>query len=90
MGADQTVTANYTGWVWDGDKFDSSWDRGEAASFPLTNVVQGWQLGLTGQKVGSKMLLVIPSELGYGEQGSGDSIPGGATLVFVVDIESVS
>ncbi|WP_061963696.1 FKBP-type peptidyl-prolyl cis-trans isomerase [Demequina aurantiaca] len=90
VGADQTVTANYTGWVWDGDKFDSSWDRGEPSSFPLTQVVQGWQLGLTGQKVGSKMLLVIPSELGYGEQGSGDSIPGGATLVFVVDIESAS
>lgn len=49
-------------------------------------MIDGWQQGLTGQTVGSQVLLIVPSDLGYGDAGSGDTIPGDATLVFVVDI----
>lgn len=81
-----TVSANYTGWLTNGKQFDSSWDRGQPADFSLQRVVKGWTQGLAGQTVGSQVLLVIPPDLGYGKDGSGDSIPGNATLVFVVDI----
>jgi len=82
---DQTVTAHYTGMLLDGTVFDSSWDRGAPTSFSLQQVIPGWTQGLAGQTVGSQVLLVIPSELGYGAQGSG-SIPADSPLVFVVDI----
>lgn len=84
----QTLTVNYTGWVWDGEQFDSSWDAGTTASFTLAtgSLIDGWVQGLVGKNVGSRVLLVIPPELGYGDEGSGDTIPGGSTLVFVVDI----
>ncbi|MET0787677.1 MAG: FKBP-type peptidyl-prolyl cis-trans isomerase [Cellulomonas sp.] len=88
--ADQTLTVHYTGWLWDGTQFDSSWDRGEPATFALSGVIPGWTQGLTGQTVGSQVLLIIPPELGYGAQGSGDSIPPNSTLVFVVDILAAS
>lgn len=89
--ANQTVTAHYTGWLTDGTVFDSSWERDAPASFPLARVIPGWQQGLAGQTVGSQVLLVIPAELGYGEQGTPNgSIPGGATLIFVVDILAAS
>ncbi|WP_084039304.1 FKBP-type peptidyl-prolyl cis-trans isomerase [Demequina sp. NBRC 110053] len=81
-----TVLAHYTGWVWDGEQFDSSWDRGAPTSFSLQGVIPGWTQGLAGQTVGSRVLLVIPPDLGYGEAGQGESIPGDSTLVFVVDI----
>lgn len=84
-----TIRAHYTGWLLDGTQFDSSWDRGEPSEFSLDGVIDGWQQGLAGQTVGSQVLLVIPSDLGYGDSGSGDTIPGGATLVFVVDILAV-
>jgi len=80
-----SVTVQYTGWLTDGTKFDSSWDRGAPANFSLSQVVQGWGKGLTGQTVGSQVLLVIPPSLGYGAQASG-SIPANSTLIFVVDI----
>ncbi len=84
---DQTVTAHYTGMLFDGTVFDSSWDRGAPTSFSLQQVIPGWTQGLAGQTVGSQVLLVIPSELGYGEQGTPDgSIPPDSPLVFVVDI----
>ncbi|WP_454043251.1 FKBP-type peptidyl-prolyl cis-trans isomerase [Cellulosimicrobium sp. Marseille-Q8652] len=83
---DQTVTAHYTGMLLDGTVFDSSWERGTPTSFSLQQVVPGWTQGIAGQTVGSQVLLVIPSELGYGEQGSGDTIPPDSPLVFVVDI----
>jgi peptidylprolyl isomerase len=85
VSADQSVTVNYTGWLLDGTVFDSSWESGNPISFPLTGVIQGWTQGLTGQTVGSQVLLVIPPDLAYGDQESG-SIPGGSTLIFVVDI----
>lgn len=83
------LLADYTGLLWDGgEEFDSSWSRGEPAAFGIGvgQVISGWDQGLVGQSVGSRVLLVIPPDLGYGEEGSPGGIPGGATLVFVVDI----
>jgi FKBP-type peptidyl-prolyl cis-trans isomerase 2 len=87
--AGQTLTVQYTGWLWDGTQFDSSWDRGEPSTFGLDQVIAGWTQGLAGQPVGSQVLLVIPPDLGYGDTESG-SIPAGSTLVFVVDILDAS
>ena len=87
--ADQTLTVHYTGWLWDGTQFDSSWDSGKPASFALNGVIPGWTQGLAGQTVGSQVLLVIPPELGYKDQAQG-SIPANSTLVFVVDILAAS
>jgi hypothetical protein len=82
---DDTLLVNYTGVTWDDrEVFDSSWDRG-AATFDLAGLIPGFTQGLTGQTVGSQVLIVVPPELGYGEQGSG-AVPPDATLVFVVDI----
>ena len=84
-----TLTVHYTGWLWDGTKFDSSWDNGAPATFTFATgkLIDGWLQGLAGQTVGSQVLLVIPPSLGYGDEDSQDgSIPGGSTLVFVVDI----
>jgi len=81
-----TVTVDYTGWLAsDGTIFDSSVSRGQPATFPLTAVIQGWQEGVPGMKVGGKRRLVIPSELAYGPNGAG-SIPPNADLVFEVDL----
>jgi peptidylprolyl isomerase len=85
----QTITVHYTGVLWDtGVVFDSSWEGGSPVSFPIGTggVIPGWDKGLVGQPIGSQVLLVIPPADGYGEQGSGETIPPGATLVFVVDI----
>jgi peptidylprolyl isomerase len=83
--ADQTVTVNYAGWLWsDGTQFDSSYGAAPI-TFPLANLITGWQEGLTDQKVGSTVELVIPPDKGYGSQAVG-SIPGNSTLVFVVEI----
>ncbi len=80
------VTVNYAGFLWkDGTQFDSSFDRGQSATFSLDQVVAGWKYGLEGTKVGDQVLVVIPPEFGYGDSDSG-SIPGGSTLVFVVDV----
>jgi FKBP-type peptidyl-prolyl cis-trans isomerase len=91
--AGQNVTVHYTGWLWDdaAEPFDSSWERGEPFSVQNVGqgqVIAGWNEGLVGQKVGSQVVLVVPPDKGYGENGSPPSIPGGATLVFVVDILS--
>ncbi len=86
------VTVNYFGAVWGkGDKpFDSSFERGQPASFQLSkgSLIDGWVKGLVGVKQGSRVMLVIPSDLGYGDAGQPPSIPGGATLVFVIDVLS--
>lgn len=85
--AEDTLTVQYWGVLWDGgETFDSSWERGEPATFGLTGVIPCWTEGLAGQTVGSRVLLVCPSEQAYGEEGQPPTIPGGATLVFVVDI----
>ena len=85
----QTISAQYHGVRWrDGGVFDSSWQRGAAADFPIgvSAVIPGWDKTLVGKKVGSRVLLVIPPKDGYGSAGSGDKIKGTDTLVFVVDI----
>ena len=79
-----TLTVNYVGVTLEGGtKFDSSFDRGEPASFPLTGVIKGWTQGLAGKTVGSRVLLVIPKDLAYGDEGQGEAK---GDLVFVVDI----
>jgi peptidylprolyl isomerase len=87
--AGDTLTVNYCG-VGLGTKavFDSSWTKGQPATFPLDGLIPGWQQGLPGMQVGGQRLLVIPSELGYGEQGT-QGIPPNETLVFVVQLESI-
>ncbi|MDP1804784.1 MAG: FKBP-type peptidyl-prolyl cis-trans isomerase, partial [Acidimicrobiales bacterium] len=87
--AGQSITVHYTGALYaDGSVFDSSWQRGTPATFSIGTggVIAGWDKGLVGQKIGSQILLVIPAADGYGDEGSGENIPAGATLVFVVDI----
>lgn len=82
---DEPVRVHYTGVVWgEDDAFDSTWD-GEAASVTLDGVVPGFADALEGQTVGSQVLVVIPPDLGYGDQDQG-AIPAGSTLVFVIDI----
>jgi len=87
----QTITVHYSGWLWDGTLFDSSWERGSTFSTTIGSgeVIKGWETGLVGKTVGSQILLVVPSALGYGATANG-SIPGGSTLVFVVDILNAS
>lgn len=83
------VTVQYTGVNWrTGKVFDSSWSRGTPADFQLNQVVKGWTQGLSGKKVGSRVLLVVPPDLGYGPQGGNAQagIEKTDTLVFVVDI----
>jgi len=88
----QTVTVQYVGVNFDGGKqFDASWDRGEPFSFPLGagQVIQGWDQGVQGMKVGGRRLLVIPPDLGYGPDGQPPVIKPNETLVFVVDLLGV-
>ena len=86
------LSMQYTGWLLEGRKFDSSCDRNQPFSFTLGNgeVIQGWDEGIVGMKKGGSRKLIIPSKLGYGDQGSPPVIPGGATLVFVVTVEDVT
>jgi peptidylprolyl isomerase len=87
VAAGATVTVNYVGvGQQSGNVFDSSWQRGEPANFPLDGVIQGWSEGLVGMQPGGRRLLIIPAELAYGDTGAGADIAPGETLVFVVDL----
>jgi peptidylprolyl isomerase len=90
--AGQTVTVQYVGVNFKGGKqFDASWDRGEPFSFPLGGgqVIQGWDQGVQGMKVGGRRMLVIPPDLGYGPDGQPPVIEPNETLVFVIDLLAV-
>ena len=84
------VNVHYSGWTWDGNQFDSSWERGRPAEFTVSQqgLIEGFVRALEGVTVGSQVIAVIPPELGYGDEGTG-TIPGGSTLVFVVDVLSI-
>lgn len=85
-----TVTVDYIGVACStGKVFDSSWSRGQTATFPLNQVIPGWTQGLTGMKVGGRRLLGIPPNLAYGSQGAGGDIGPDETLWFVVDMRDV-
>ena len=88
----KAAIVHYTGWLDEkgqkGKKFDSSVDRGRPFEFPLGagRVIQGWDQGVVGMKVGGKRTLMIPAKLGYGEMGAGDVIPPNADLIFEVEL----
>lgn len=90
--AGRNVDVHYVGVAWStGKQFDASWDRNETFEFRLGagQVIQGWDQGVAGMKVGGRRRLTIPSDLGYGPYGAGGVIKGGETLVFVVDLLNV-
>ncbi len=72
-----------------GEEFDSSWNRGESIEFPLRGLIQGWQDGIPGMKVGGRRELVIPPELAYGPAGGGHQLSG-RTLIFIIDLLGVN
>jgi len=91
----QKCVMHYTGWLWEnnakGSKFDSSHDRGQPFEFPLGmgRVIKGWDEGVASMKIGGKRTLLIPAALGYGDRGAAGVIPGGATLLFEVELLGV-
>lgn len=90
--AGSTISAHYVGVAWStGEEFDASWNRGAPLSFQVGTgqVIQGWDTGLLGMKVGGRRKLTIPPQLAYGDRGAGGAIAPGETLIFVVDLEAV-
>ena len=90
--AGDLVTVDYTGWLTDGTKFDSSIDAGKPFQFTIGKgeVIAGWDQGVAGMKVGGVRTLTIPPDLGYGAQGAGGVIPANATLVFEVKLLKIN
>ncbi len=87
--ATDTVKVNYRGTLIDGTEFDSSYKRNQPAEFPLDQVIPCWTEGVQKMKVGGKATLVCPANIAYGEQGRPPVIPGGATLIFDIELLSV-
>jgi FKBP-type peptidyl-prolyl cis-trans isomerase FklB len=87
--ANDTVTVNYRGTLISGKEFDSSYKRGQPATFPVGGVIKGWTEALQLMMVGSKWQLVIPSDLAYGDRGAGPDIGPGETLIFEVELLSI-
>ncbi len=84
-----TVTAHYVGYgASSGTKFDGSWESGSSATFPLANVIVGWQEGLLGMQAGGRRILVIPGAMAYGNSPPTSAIAPNETLIFVVDLVS--
>ncbi len=86
------VSVHYAGVAWSsGKEFDASWNRGDPFDFRLgaREVIEGWDKGVAGMRVGGRRRLTIPPHLGYGSRGAGGVIKGGETLVFVVDLVSI-
>lgn len=84
------VKVHYVGVEYEsGEEFDSSWDRGGPIEFPLVGLIQGWQEGIPGMKVGGRRKLTIPPEKAYGPQGFGHELSG-LTLVFIIDLIDVN
>ncbi len=85
------IIVNYTGLLTNGQKFDSSLDRGEPFSFPLGagRVIRGWDEGFEKLRIGDHATLIIPPSIGYGDRGAGGVIPPGATLIFIVEVLGV-
>jgi len=90
--AGDKVSVDYVGTLQDGTKFDSSIDRGTPFEFALgeNRVIQGWELGVLGMKVGEERMLTIPPELAYGAEGRPPVIPANATLIFKVDLLGIN
>jgi FKBP-type peptidyl-prolyl cis-trans isomerase FkpA len=87
--ASDTVSVHYKGTLTNGDEFDSSYKRGQPTSFPLNGVIPCWTEGVQKMKVGGKAKLVCPSDKAYGDRGAPPKIPGGATLVFEVELVEI-
>jgi FKBP-type peptidyl-prolyl cis-trans isomerase len=87
--ANDSVVCNYRGTLIDGKEFDSSYKRGQPATFPVGRVIKGWTEALQLMPVGSKWQLFVPAELGYGERGAGADIGPDATLIFEVELLSI-
>lgn len=87
--AQDTVVAHYAGTLINGKKFDNSYDRGEPLTIPVGGVIRGWTEALQLMHVGDKFKVFIPSELGYGDRGAGADIPGGAALIFEMELLEV-
>jgi FKBP-type peptidyl-prolyl cis-trans isomerase FkpA len=90
--AGRNIVVHYAGWLADGTQFDSSKEKQDPFEFTLGSkeVMDGWEEGLRGMKVGGKRKLTVPPALAYGEEGAGDTIPPNATLTFEVELLAVS
>ena len=86
LSATDTFKAHYAGSLINGKEFDNSYKRGKPLTLPVGSVIKGWTEALTLMPIGSKWKLFIPSEIGYGDNGSGQDIPGGAALIFEVEL----